>query len=148
MPTQRQIKTIKKISENLGNKPLGKILRESGYSESTSKTPSRVINTKSWQSLIDEYFPDELLLDIHKSLLLKKETVSYKGKVIVTKQPHSDAKHALELMYRLKGRLQQQDKGISNEFDELTPIELDEKIAELEKEDKWLVQRYYKYTKK
>lgn len=148
MPTQRQIKTIKKISENLGNKPLGKILRESGYSESTSKTPSRVINTKSWQSLIEEYFPDELLLNIHKSLLLKKETFTYKGKVIITKQPHSDAKHALELMYKLKGKLKIESYNDNGEFDNLTPIELDRKYEELKKENKELLERYYKYTKK
>jgi hypothetical protein len=147
MPTQRQIKTIKKISENLGNKPLGKILRESGYSESTSKTPGRVISTKSWQSLLNDYFPDDLLLDIHKSLLLKKETVSYRGNVIVTKQPHSDARQALELMYKLKGKLQIENVKSESEFDNLTPTELDNKYEELTKEHKWLLDRYYKYRK-
>lgn len=49
MPTPRQQKVVSKISENIGSK--GELLRESGYSESTSLTPHRILNGKGIQQL-------------------------------------------------------------------------------------------------
>ena len=46
----------KKVSENIrkGKKPnLGKIIKEAGYSESTSKSPQLVTDTKSYQEEVE-----------------------------------------------------------------------------------------------
>ena len=48
---------------------LGKILRDAGYSHSKSLSPSRVIGTLSFQTLLDKYLPDETLAEVHGDLL-------------------------------------------------------------------------------
>ena len=52
MPTPKQQKVISKISENIGSK--GELLRQSGYAESTSLTPHRILNGKGIQNLKDK----------------------------------------------------------------------------------------------
>ena len=50
MATTKQKIAAKKISENIRiqgpKKPIGEILKESGYSEGVSKSPQRVTETK------------------------------------------------------------------------------------------------------
>lgn len=60
---------IDKISENPG-KPIGKILRESGYSESTAKTPSGVLGTKTFAEVLESVgLTDEAIAKTHKDLM-------------------------------------------------------------------------------
>jgi len=90
------------MSENIrkgGSKTTGQILKEAGYSESVSKSPQRVTESKGWQELMEEYFPSEYLLKKHKKLLNKKEIVTYKGDFKKTRQPHTDVKYALDMLY-------------------------------------------------
>jgi hypothetical protein len=75
MSTLRQKIAAKKISEILGNyKPddkvdLGKILREAGFSVSTSKTPKNVTESKGFQKMLDKLLPDKDTLKVHKEIL-------------------------------------------------------------------------------
>ncbi|HRI05716.1 MAG TPA: hypothetical protein PLV59_02110 [Candidatus Dojkabacteria bacterium] len=111
MATARQIKAIEKLSDFIRNtkgtkipfKTLGEILREAGYSDSVSKSPQRVTERKGWNELMSEYFPEKDLIDLHKRILNKSESFRYKDKVVKTNQPHSDAKYALDMYYKLKG---------------------------------------------
>ncbi|GAB4158430.1 MAG: hypothetical protein Fur003_2190 [Candidatus Dojkabacteria bacterium] len=156
MATIRQKRAVEKLSENIRNpksnrKSLGSILKDSGYSESVCKAPQRVTESKGWSELMSKYFPEEYLLKIHKKLLNKKETISYKGNYIQTDQPHTDVKYALEMIYKLKGLfkevegLSQRDvdelkqiKKEQEEFEEQTDEELEERLERLKKE-----RRYY-----
>lgn len=45
--------------ENGGN--VSKAMREAGYSEATINNPSNLTKTKSWEQLLEEYAPDDLL---------------------------------------------------------------------------------------
>lgn len=107
MPTLRQQKAFEKLSEIVGKSPdlkghtIGQILRDSGYSQSISETPSKVTSSKGWRELMEEHFPKEDLIKRHKSILNKQETYQYKGEVIKTGQPHSDVKYALSTLYDL-----------------------------------------------
>lgn len=72
MATPKQIKASKKISENIRNpkpKPLGKVLKEAGYAESTSKRPSQVVESKGFTELMEEMLPDDEVLAVHQQLL-------------------------------------------------------------------------------
>ena len=72
MPTQRQIKAAKKVSENLRKKKpksIGKVLREVGYSESVSNAPQQVTGSKGFQQLMEEMLPDDQVLEAHQQLL-------------------------------------------------------------------------------
>ena len=71
----RQLIAVKKITEivrkSKGQKSitLGKILRESGYSDSMSLQPSRIVQSKSFQELLNEYLPDDLITEVHGDAL-------------------------------------------------------------------------------
>lgn len=49
-------------------KPLGKIMVEEGYDETTAKKPMNMKKTKTWQELMDSYIPDTLVAKTHKEL--------------------------------------------------------------------------------
>jgi hypothetical protein len=140
MATTKQKIAAKKLSENIGKqkskKSMGKILKESGYSESVCKTPQRVTETKGWKELMEEYFPTEYVYKIHKKLLNKKEIVSYKGEFVKTRQPHSDVKYALDMVYKLKGLYKEYEQldTTNNYLESLLDKDLDREIKRLEKE--------------
>lgn len=141
MATTKQKIAVKKLSENIRNTKskstsLGKILRESGYSESVSKSPQRVTESKGWKELMEECFPTEKIYKIHKKILDKKEIIAYKGEFIKTRQPHSDVKYALDMIYKLKGLYKDNEFSVSinNPTDSMSMEELDEAIENLEKQ--------------
>jgi len=109
MATIRQRVTIEKLSEIIRKSPsqktitIGRILKSAGYSESVCKAPQRVTESKGYQELMKEYFPSDDLIKLHKKLLEKEEIVCYKGDFKKTGQPHSDAKYALDMLYKIKG---------------------------------------------
>lgn len=140
MATTKQKIAAKKLSENIRNqrskKPMGKILKEAGYSESVSKSPQRVTETKGWKELMEEYFPNEYIYKIHKKILDKKEIVSYQGSFKTTNQPHSDVKYALDMVYKLKGLYKEYEQvDTTNSYlESLVDKDLDKEIRRLEKE--------------
>lgn len=68
-PTYNQQIAFKKLSEIIRKKgkgqriTLGKLLRESGYSLSTSKKPKLVTGSKGWDQLMKKHFPDNKLAE-------------------------------------------------------------------------------------
>ena len=71
-PTAKQVKAAKLVSENIGNpkpKPMGEILREAGYSQETSESPSLVTASPTYQALLEKFMPDDDLANTHKRLL-------------------------------------------------------------------------------
>jgi hypothetical protein len=147
MATRKQQIALQKISENIGNSPtktLGTILAEAGYSESVCKTPTRVTQSKGWRELLDQYFPDNELLLVHRRMLYKQEVFVHNGKVIPTGQPHSDVKYALDLLYKMKNYYKDTKAiTIENEYSKMSDDELLAKIDEYRKSD-----RYSKFTPK
>ncbi len=75
-PTLRHKIAVQKLSEIIRKTKgkqkkitIGKILRESGYSESVALHPTNVTERKGFQELLEEYLPDDLVLETHKNLL-------------------------------------------------------------------------------
>ena len=58
-------KVFKKVVEN-GGIGIGKAMIEEGYSPNTAKSPTKVTETKSWEILLEEYLPDDLLTKVTK----------------------------------------------------------------------------------
>jgi hypothetical protein len=78
-PTIRQKTAASKLSESIRtgkNKPIGEILREANYSESTSKSPQRVTDSKGWQALMEKYIPDEKLQEVLEEGLRADKVIS------------------------------------------------------------------------
>lgn len=74
MSSLRQKIAVQKLSEIIGNSKgqkhisMGRILRESGYSEETSKTPQLVTESKGFKEEMERYIPDEMIVKTHRIL--------------------------------------------------------------------------------
>lgn len=58
--TYRQKAVIKNLLEN-PRKPIGRAMREAGYSPNTAVDPSNLTNSKTWEQLMEDHFPDTKL---------------------------------------------------------------------------------------
>jgi len=118
---------------NGGN--LGKAIRDTGlYSEVVANDPGKITDSKTWQELVEQYLPDDILAEKHRELLsqvrieyfmfpkgLDDEEIrghleangltclnvrmSDKGKMAFYAIPDSQARSkAIEMGYKLKGR--------------------------------------------
>lgn len=73
--TLRQRIAVSKLSEIIGNSKgqknisMGRILREAGYSDQTSKTPQLVIGTRGFQDELARVIPDETIVKTHRELI-------------------------------------------------------------------------------
>lgn len=72
--TLRQKIAVQKLSEIIGNSKgqkhisMGRILREAGYSEETSKTPQLVTESKGFKEEMERFIPDEMIVKTHRIL--------------------------------------------------------------------------------
>lgn len=110
-PRHREV--LKNYIEN-GKKSMGAAIRKAGYSDVTADQPTSITLTKSWQALLKEQLPDNMLLERHVELLAKREydwieepdPLDPKKKKVVMKDigPNVAAvSKGLELAYKLKG---------------------------------------------
>ena len=74
----RQLVVVKKLSaiirENKGNKKItmGKLMREAGYSPTYSKHVGKLVKSKTFQELLEEYLPDDMLSKTHANITQAK----------------------------------------------------------------------------
>lgn len=104
----RARKVLNKLLENTGIS-ISKAMREAGYGEGYAKNPQDLTRSKTWQDLLDEYLPDDLIAEKHKALLEKKEQIAvWNGKakeVVVTNEIDANAvKAGVDMAYKIKGR--------------------------------------------
>lgn len=84
MANYRQKIAVQKLSEIILNSKgqknvtIGRILKESGYSESVCKNPDQVTESKGFKSLLDQYLPEELVNKTHSELLQAARLDDYK----------------------------------------------------------------------
>lgn len=71
MATIKQKKAMKDLSENIG-KPVSRAMRDAGYSKSTSRTPARLTESKSYREFFAEVFTPEYLRKHHEELVAAK----------------------------------------------------------------------------
>jgi len=65
---------LKRISGNGGSSVTEKeALLQAGYSESYANSPDKIKKTKSWETLLQQSLPDELLTKTHRELLLSSK---------------------------------------------------------------------------
>lgn len=106
MATVRQKMALAKLAENGGS--VGQAMRDAGYSEVSSKTPSKLTNSIGWNELVEEHLPDAALVKVHKEGLgaFKYETqLTGKGESQIVKVPDFSVRHKyLETGYKVKGR--------------------------------------------
>lgn len=111
MATIKQKTAVPKMIENIrkGNKKTeGQILKESGYSDSISKAPSRVTKSKGWNELMELYLPDDLIAKQHNKLITaqNKIRITKKGELVTEyEEPNTDAiARGVDMAYKLKAK--------------------------------------------
>lgn len=86
MADERAKKLVKKIvdltksarGKNVRLPPMGKLMREVGYSESYSTNPAQKKNTKrTWADLMEEFLPENLVAQRHGELMNASAIESY-----------------------------------------------------------------------
>lgn len=113
-PTPMQREAFKRIVlENGRNK--GKILKEVGYSDAMATHPQKIIRSKGWNDLMEEFIPDDLLARKHNELLKaqKKITKMTKDGDVLTVEEELDTqavKAALDMGYKLKGKYKEHNE--------------------------------------
>jgi hypothetical protein len=68
--TVKQRKAMKALVENGGS--VTRAMRTAGYSEATIKTPSKLTCSENWTDLLEEFLPNEYIMDQHKRLFNQK----------------------------------------------------------------------------
>lgn len=81
-PSFKQKKVMKEILENPSTS-MRQAMLKAGYSPNTACDPTNLTNTKSWEELMEEYFPDGLLSEtINQGL---KATKPISARIILQK---------------------------------------------------------------
>lgn len=70
-PTLRAKKAVKLALENGGN--VSKAMREAGYSEAMAKNPQKLTQSKAWNDIMEEVFPDNFIVEQHRKLFESRQ---------------------------------------------------------------------------
>lgn len=101
--TTKQQKAIENAVENGGN--VSKAMKDAGYSPATAKNPKKLTESEAWQQLMDEYLPDQRLLEVNRDgLSATKLATSFTEADQLVPDYAVRAKY-LELALKLKRRL-------------------------------------------
>ena len=117
MATIKQRVAAKKISENLRKpkgkrKSLQKIMLESGYSKETSKAPQNLTSSKSFQELLDEMIPNDMVVETQKILLKAVKIETFKFPIYLTDEEIKEAVEDIE-GHRLRKVFRSEQKGVA-----------------------------------
>jgi hypothetical protein len=122
MPTLRQQIAIKKVLESNGKIPVSKAMLEAGYPETTASNPQQLTQSKAWMELMEDYIPDDKLLEKHQEalnatkqigaqILIDKDgkTISKENEGMIEVPDQITRLKAVELGYRVKGKLRPEE---------------------------------------
>ncbi len=124
-------KTAAILMESKG-KSVSDAMRKAGYPATTAKNPQQVTRSQSWQALMDEYLPQDLIARKHQELLEAEETVFIpRGKEILErKRPdHAARKAGVDMAHKLRGNFAPEKIELSKrKFQDMSNKELAEFI--------------------
>lgn len=101
--TAKQSAVIKDLLENTG-KPVSRAMLDAGYPPATAKNPQQLTESKAWQEVMEEYFPDPDIAAVHKESLGATRIHGTNDNFIEIPD-HAVRLKAVELAYKVKGRL-------------------------------------------
>ncbi len=122
MPTIKQIKAFKEVTEN--HRPVSRAMLEVGYDPDTASKPSNLTNSKGWQELMEKHLPDKLLAKKHKEGLDASEEVIMNGKVVASKPDYGVRHKYLDSAYKLKGKYVEKESNVTNNTVIFVPVEI------------------------
>ena len=112
LPAHRQIYQFYK---DQGFKNLGKAIRRTGvYSEDVAKRVNIITKSQSWQKLMDEQMPEEMVAQRHAEVINKRSYRTVKdasgNEVEVDNGPDPIAVKGIEMAYKLRGAFKEKEK--------------------------------------
>lgn len=113
MPTALQEKAFKLKVEQAKSgerKPMGQIMKEAGYAESTSRQPDQLTKSKSWQEMLSAIDEQPVIDAIVKDCFDKKDK--------------RNAFNNRQLLMRLKDRFPKDKTKLIGIFDSLSSLEI------------------------
>lgn len=115
MSTLNQKQALNKIVENVrkgGKVNVGKAMIQAGYSEFTSKHPEKLLDSKGWADLTDEYLPDNLLFErVHE---------------LICGESWRERAAGLDMAFKIKGKYKLAE--LTTVINNLNAVETKEKI--------------------
>ncbi len=127
MATLKQRKTATILLENKGKMSVSNAMKKAGYPASTAKNPQQLTNSKSWEVLMEEYLPEEKLVQLHKEQLKATRVQFHNDSKI--EFPDNDARlRALDYGYKIRGMYPKEQIELSfvAKYKDLTDEELKE----------------------
>lgn len=103
MSTIKQRNAVKKVVENGGN--VSQAMIAAGYKPATAKTPQKLTESKAWPELMDEYLPDDKVLQVHANGLEAVKIFSSHTEPDREVVDHPTRLKAVEMAYKVKGKL-------------------------------------------
>ena len=130
MSKYNQKKVIKEMLDNGGYvKPA---MEKAGYSNAYSRNPHKIVQTKSFQELLDKYLPDEDITKKHKELLEAQKVISANvyasgkdGKPVndfIEVPDNQTQSKMVELGYKIKDKVPSQRTDITSGGEKIAPI--------------------------
>lgn len=87
-------------------------MRQAGYSPNTARAPTKLTNSKAWSELLEQYLPDDRLLQKHDEALEAVKWNDFTGE----REPDQSIRlRATELGYKIKGKLSDNTVNISGD---------------------------------
>lgn len=123
---------LKNFVENPGS--MGEAIRKAGYSEAYASQPGELLSTKSFQQLLKEDLPDDLLTSKHRELLNAEVKVYRKGELETQRMDTEAVARALDMGYKLKGAYAPERQIVLNLYAGRSDDDLKQEIVRLEEE--------------
>lgn len=118
MTIKQELAAKKKVAltiERGGKEPsLAEVMIAAGYSPNTARTPSKLTGTEGWKEALEAYLPDDKLLLVHNEALNATKIVTSPTEPDTTTPDYMVRLRAVELGYKVKGRMQPEDLTVNN----------------------------------
>lgn len=108
--SMKQELVAKKLLKN-PSIPISKAMVEAGYTPATAKSPQKLTMSKGWAKLMEEYFPDEDLVKVHKEGLHATRIFSSHTEPDKEVPDHPTRHKFLETAYKLKRYIGDKNDG-------------------------------------
>lgn len=102
-PSIRQKLVAQKVVENRGN--VSKAMKEAGYSDAYASNPQQFKASKTWEELLDEYLPDELLTKVAVEGLFAKRRQTSPTEGDREVEDYAVRQRYLETSLKMKGKI-------------------------------------------
>jgi len=134
MSTLKQKKAIVNVVENRGN--VSKAMKDAGYADATAKNPKNLTDSKAWEEIMDEYWPDNKLAEVGKEGLEATRTISAMtgtkangGTVDFVDVPDFDARHKFfATITKLKDKIPVTKTDVTSKGEKISSIFADKEV--------------------